>query len=259
MSKRILLVGEAPFVDVLLDLCEVKGFKVDMHYVEDLDEPENLDKMVKDAGKCDLFIESLNDSKTSKLWLIEGVEPNLKEKTTILTNCLCASATEVASWCENPSRVVGFGLLPPITFPGLVEYVPSMQANFHSAAFAREFFEKIGLEPVRVPDTPGMVRARMVCALINEAALALDRGVASAEDIDTGTRLVLGLPRGPLAWADEIGLDVVLGTLLSLHEYWGEARFHPAPLLRQKVRAGHLGKKTGRGFFIDTALDLDEE
>ncbi|KAB2906069.1 MAG: 3-hydroxybutyryl-CoA dehydrogenase [Anaerolineae bacterium] len=255
MSKRVLLVGEPPFIDTLSNLCTTHGFKLTVYDSADLDDQDILDQMVKDATKCDIFLESLNESSASKLWLIEGVEPNLRENTPILTHALCASATEVASWCELSERVVGYSLLPPVHVPGLVEFAPSMQADFQSVTLAKDFLEKLGLETVRVPDAPGLVRARIVFSLINEAVLALDEKVASAEDIDKALKTATYYPRGPLEWADEIGLDVIMATLTAMRDFWGEERYHPAPLLKQKVRAGQLGKKVGRGFFIEAAME----
>lgn len=251
MNKHIIIAGEAPFVDDLYSLCLAKGYKTDVFHIDDLDQQENLDKLVNDAAQCDIFIESLNESTASKLWLIEGVEVNLKDNALLLTNALCTSATEVASWCTNPRRVVGFGLLPPITPPCPLEFVPPLQAAVQSATQARELFEKLGFEIVRAPDAPGMVRMRLLCTLINEAVFALDQKIASAEEIDIAMQLSCHLPRGPLAWADELGLDVVLGVLVGMYDFWGEERYRPAPLLKQKVQARHLGKKVGRGFFVD--------
>jgi len=254
MSKHVVLTGEVPYIDSLSELARSKGYHAEVYYVDELDDQETLDRLVNSASQCDVFIESLNESTASKLWLIEGVEANLRPNTPLLTNALCANATEVASWCANPRRVIGFGMIPPIKTPGMVEFVPALQADLPSATLAREFFERMGLEAVRVPDTPGLVRARMICSLINEAVFALDQKIASAEDIDTAMRLSCSMPQGPLAWADEIGLDVVLGTLMGMYEFWGEERYRPAPLLKQKVRARHLGKKTGRGFYVDPLL-----
>ena len=251
MSKHVIIAGEAPYIEILSGFCTAKGLKVDTFRIDELDDQDTLDKLVDDAAKCDVFIESLNESVASKMWLVEGIEINLKDQTPVLTNALCASTTEVASWCENPRRVIGFGLLPPLKAPGKIEFAPALQADIQSATAAREFLEKLGFEIVRVPDTPGLVRGRLLFTLINEAVFALDEKLASAKDIDTALQHACKLPRGPLAWADEIGLDIVLGTLLGMYDFWGEERYRPSPLLKQKVRAAHLGKKTGQGFFVD--------
>lgn len=254
MSKHVIIAGEAPFIDFLYVQCLSKGFQTEIYYVDDLDTQENLDKLVLQSAQCDIFIESLNESAGSKAWLIEGIETNLKPSALVLSNALCASPTEVASWCENPRRLVGFGLIPPFKNPAPLEFVPALQTDVQIASQAREFLSRLGFEAVRAPDTPGMIRARLLCTLINEAIFALDQKVASAEDIDTAMKLSHNLPQGPLAWADEIGLDVVLGILTGLYDFWGEERYRPAPLLKQKVRARHLGKKVGRGFYTDPTV-----
>lgn len=254
MSKHVIIAGEAPFVDHLYSLCVQRNFQTEIYYIDDLDLQENLDKLVTQAALCDIFIESINESAGSKVWLIEGVEANMKPNALLLSNVLCASATEVASWCENPRRVIGFGLIPPFKTPAPIEFVPALQTEIAYATQAKEFFTRLGFEAIRAPDTPGLVRARLVCTLINEAVFTLDQKIASADDIDTAMKLSHKLPQGPLTWADEIGLDVVLGILTGMYDFWGEERYRPAPLLKQKVRARHLGKKVGRGFFGDPTV-----
>lgn len=253
MSKRVLIVGQPPLIGDIAALCHKAKFKeVSVFDVDDLDEQEILDEMVQAAVRCDVFIESLNDTPANKLWLIEGVEINLKDDALLLTHPLCVSATEVASWCTQPERVIGYGLLPPLDEDmRMVEFAPALQADHQRAAAAREMWTRLGFEAVRVPDAPGLVRARIVCNLINEASFALDQKIARAEDIDKALKHGAGYPRGPLAWADEIGLDVVLGTLIGLQNFYGDDRYRPSPLLKQKVWAGQLGKRVGRGFFDD--------
>ena len=246
---RVLIVGEVPFVDLLAGLCLARSHKVDLFVADDLEDQAVLDRMVRAAGRCHVAIESLNESQSGKLWLVEGVEANLAADAVLLVSALAASATEVASWTEHPERVVGYGLLPPIAATGMVEFAPALQTDFEMAARARRFWEDLGFEVVRVPDLPGLVRPRMVCSLINEAVRTMAEHNLSVEAMDTALRLGLNHPRGPLTWADEIGLDVVVGTLEGLLRTWGEERYRPAPQLRQRVFAGHLGKKTGRGFY----------
>lgn len=251
---RVLIVGEVPFVDTLAGLCRARDHKVDLFLADDLQEQTALDKMVHAATRCQLAIESLNESQPAKLWLVEGVEVNLPPEVPLLVSAMSASATEIASWTDHPARVVGYGLLPPIAVTGMVEFAPALQTDFEMAARARRFWEDLGFEVVRVPDSAGLVRARIVCSLVNEAVRVMAATGVTVEELDLALQLGMDAPRGPLAWADEIGLDVVLGTLEGLLRYWGHERYRPAPLLRQKVYAGHLGKKTGRGFYKYEAL-----
>jgi len=246
---RVLIVGEVPFVDTLAGLCRAKNFKVDLFLSDDLHEQEPLDNMVRAATRCQVAIESLNESQSAKLWLIEGLEANLPADSLLLVSALAASATEIASWTNEPGRVIGYGLLPPIAVSGLVEFAPALQTDFEMAARARRFWEEVGFGVVRVPDGVGLVRPRVVCSIINETIRTMTENGLSVEDVDNAMVSGMNYPRGPLSWADEIGLDVVLGTLEGLLRYWGEERYRPAPLLRQKVYAGQLGRKTGRGFY----------
>ncbi|WP_162909185.1 3-hydroxyacyl-CoA dehydrogenase family protein [Aggregatilinea lenta] len=246
---RVLIVGEVPFVDTLAGLCRAKSHKVDLFLSQDLEAQGTLDAMVKAATRAQIAIESLNESQSAKMWLVEGIEANLPPESPMLVSALAASATEIASWAEYPSRVVGYGLLPPVATAGLVEFAPALQTDFETATLARRFWEELGFEAVRVPDTSGLVRARIVCNLINEAVFTLAASGNSVEDIDTAMRLGMNFPRGPLSWADEIGLDVVAGVLDGLLRTYGDERYRPAPLLRQKIFAGQVGKKAGKGFY----------
>lgn len=246
---RVVIVGEVPFVDTLAGLCRAKNHKVDLFLSQDLEDQETLDSMVRAATRAQIAIESLNESQSAKMWLVEGVEANIPPDTPLLVSALAASATEIASWTEYPNRVVGYGLLPPIAASGLVEFAPALQTDFDTATAARRFWEELGFEAVRVPDTIGLVRARMVCAVINEAVYTLAASGNSVEDIDTAMQLGMNFPRGPLSWADGIGLDIVTGVLEGMLRVYGDERYRPAPLLRQKVYAGQLGKKTGKGFY----------
>lgn len=247
---RVVIVGEIPFVDTLAGLCRAKGHRVDLFLSDELENQDVLDKMVRAATRCQLAIESLNESQPGKLWLVEGLEGNMPASATLCVSALAASATEIASWTEHPDRVVGYGLLPPISTSGLVEFAPALQSAFEHVTLARRFWEGLEFGVVRVPDAPGLVRPRIVCGLINQAVRLLVSTGISGEDLDTAMTHGMNYPYGPLTWADEIGLDVVVGTLEALERYTGESRYHPAPLLRQKVFAGHLGKKTGRGIYV---------
>lgn len=256
---RVLIVGEVPFVDTLAGLCRAKNHRVDLFIADELDDQETLDQMVRAATRCQVALESLNESQSGKLWLIEGVEANMPDGALLLVSALAASATEIASWVETPSRVCGYGLLPPVAITGLVEFAPALQTDFETALRARRFWEGLGYEVVRVPDAPGLVRPRIVCHLINAAVQTLTETGLSVEEVDLALTHGLNHPRGPLAWADEIGLDVVVGTLEALHRFHGDPRYHPAPLLRQKVYAGQVGKRAGRGFYVyDDGAPLTE-
>ncbi len=167
----------------------------------------------------------------------------------ILTSALATSATQAASWVARPERVVGFGFVPPIAGGGLVEVAAALQTSEAALSQAELFWRGLGQEPIFVADGPGLVRARVVCCLINEAAGLLLEGVATATDIDRAMRLGTNYPYGPLAWGDLMGLDAVLGVMTGLFNEWGDDRYRPSPMLRRLVAAGRLGVKTGQGFY----------
>jgi 3-hydroxybutyryl-CoA dehydrogenase len=150
---------------------------------------------------------------------------------------------------DDEGGAVGFYMLPPLTEGPLVELTRGAATTDASATAAEDMFRSGGLHVEWVDDAPGLVLGRIVCQVINEAAFALQKGVGAAEDIDTAMRLGFNYPRGPLEWADAIGLDHVLSVLDALHDELGEERYRAAPLLRRMVAEGRLGRLTGEGFF----------
>jgi 3-hydroxybutyryl-CoA dehydrogenase len=160
---------------------------------------------------------------------------------------LCAKGSLGA--LDPEGSAVGFHVLGPLASAGLVELTRSETSSPLAAARAERFFAALGKHVAWVGDAPGLVLGRIVCQVINESAFALGEGVGTAPDIDTGMVLGLSHPRGPLEWADAIGLDHVLTVLSALCEEYREERYRPAPALRRLVQAGHTGRETGAGFF----------
>jgi 3-hydroxybutyryl-CoA dehydrogenase len=163
------------------------------------------------------------------------------------TMILCAAGSLAA--LDPGGNAVGFHLLPPLGQSGLVELTRGPDSADSAASAAERFFTTLGKHTAWVGDAPGLVLGRMICAVVNEAAFALGEGVGSAEDIDAGMIYGLNYPRGPLAWADEIGLDLVYAVVEGLREELGGERYRPAPELRRRVLSGRLGRQTGEGFF----------
>lgn len=160
---------------------------------------------------------------------------------------LCAGGTLAA--LDAGGSAAGFHFVGPLQRVGLVELTRTGGTSPLAAARAQHFFESLGKHVAWVGDAPGLVLGRIVCQLVNECAFALGEGVGSAEDIDQGMVLGLNHPRGPLAWADEIGLDHVLAVLDALHAHYREERYRAAPTLRTLLAEGRLGKQAGAGFF----------
>ncbi|HEY1835176.1 MAG TPA: 3-hydroxyacyl-CoA dehydrogenase [Solirubrobacteraceae bacterium] len=160
---------------------------------------------------------------------------------------LCAEGS--LSRLDPAGSAVGFHVVAPLREAGLVELTRSDSSSPLAAARAEHLFNSLGKHVAWVGDGPGLVLGRIVCQLVNECAFALGEGVGGAGDIDTGMLLGLSHPRGPLAWADQIGLDHVLAVLDALCEEYREDRYRPAPELVKRVRAGRIGRRSGGGFF----------
>jgi 3-hydroxybutyryl-CoA dehydrogenase len=160
---------------------------------------------------------------------------------------LCAAGS--LGSLDPGGSAVGFHVLPPLGKASLVELTRTDQSSPGAAARAERFFGALGKHVAWVDDAPGLVLGRIVCQVINECAFALGEGVGSASDIDTGMVLGLSHPRGPLEWADEIGLEHVLAVLGALGEEYREERYRPAPALRRLAQSGRMGRAAGAGFF----------
>jgi 3-hydroxybutyryl-CoA dehydrogenase len=165
------------------------------------------------------------------------------------TNTSSISITGLATATDRPAKFIGLHFFSPVPIMNLIEIIRGLETDdaTHEAcvAFARE----LGKQVIESRDMPGFLVNRMLAPFINEAVFALMEGTGSAEDIDTGARLGLSHPMGPLELADFVGNDVMLGVLDVLHRGFGDPKFRAAPLLRQMVSAGHLGRKTRRGFY----------
>ena len=246
---KLIIAGELPFIDEIGTLCLQAGHDAHIFLVEDFIGALESGYEMDNLADADIVIECHNESAATKHELLLALSSVVSPQTLILSSVLPVSATQAAAWVTNPSRLVGFGLLPPIPEKGLVELAPALQTGNSALADAALFWQGLQQEPVMVADGPGLVRARTVCCLINEAAGVLMEGIATAADIDKAMQLGTNYPHGPLAWADHIGLDAVLGVMTGLFAEWGDDRYRPSPLLKRMVLAGKLGKKTGEGFY----------
>lgn len=197
---------------------------------------ETFTRLCKEAGhaadpsaRLDIAFDLHLADKVAKRAFVEGATADV-----VLTAAVPCSATEAASWSPRPDRVVG---ISPI-FGNMIELAPALQTSPDSLERAETFLRSLNLEVARVADGPGLARLRVLCCLINEAASAAADGVASPANIDTAMKLGANYPRGPLEWADSLGLDVVLAVLRALQADYGEDRYRPSPLLIRKVLAG---------------------
>lgn len=242
---RVVVAGEQPLAEELVQLCVDAGHETSLYLVETLAEAQRAHQLAEEASLADAALECHNESKAAKRRLIELLDG----AQALYVSALACSATEAASWVMRSTAVTGWGALPPLVKGGLMEVAPALQSTDQAVEGAKSFWTGLGLRPTFVADGPGLVRARIICALVNEAATTLMEGVAAPADIDTAMKLGTNYPRGPLEWGDLIGLDVVLGVMRGLQEEFGEDRYRPCPLLARYVLAGRLGQKTGQGFF----------
>ncbi len=246
---NIVIIGDTPFLEEIAGLCNRAGHVVRaLHVSTILGDWSDLE-YATDLLSADVVIEACHRSKHTRRQLVSFVETVYPPDTLLLVSALTASTTEIASWTRTPRRVVGYGLLPPLADSGMVELAAGLNTGDEAMQRVAAFWRTVGYEAAVVADGPGLVRGRLIACIINEAAGALHDGVASAADIDTAMKLGTNYPHGPLAWADYLGLDVVLGIMTGLYEEWGEDRYRPAPLLRRMVLAGRLGKKARHGFY----------
>ncbi|MFQ5905061.1 MAG: 3-hydroxyacyl-CoA dehydrogenase family protein [bacterium] len=201
---------------------------------------------VRDA---DLVVEAVPEDMELKKKVFAELDSVCKKEAILASNTSSMSITDIAQATGRPENVVGMHFMNPVPMMALVELVKGKSTSEDTIAIVRETSEKLGKTPVLVSDSPGFVANRLLMPMINEAAWCLQESVAQAEDIDTVMKLGMNHPMGPLALADLIGLDVCKSILEVMHEGFGDEKYAPCPLLAKKVKDGHLGRKTGKGFY----------
>jgi 3-hydroxybutyryl-CoA dehydrogenase len=204
---------------------------------------------LKELSDCDLVIEAAPENSKLKKDIYKELDGICNPDTIIATNTSSISITDLASSISKPERFIGMHFMNPVPRMKLVEIIRGLNTSEQTATEIRELTVKMGKVPVMVDDSPGFVSNRILMPMINEAAFCLMEGVASKEDIDTVMKLGTNHPMGPLEVADLIGLDICLSIMEVLHEDFKDSKYRPCPLLRKMVRAGRLGRKTGRGFY----------
>lgn len=200
------------------------------------------------VSDCDLVIEAVSEQLAIKQKVFQDVAEVVAEDAIIASNTSSISISALAASVPGSHRVAGMHFFNPVPVLKLVEVVRGLQTSDETVNRIRGLAERMGKTPVDVADAPGFVANRLLLPMINEAIFCLADGVASAEDIDIVMKLGAAHPMGPLALADMIGLDVCLAIMEVLQQQFGDDKYRAAPLLRQMVAAGRLGRKSGQGF-----------
>ena len=200
-------------------------------------------------ANCDLVIEAATENEDLKLKILKELGAVLSPRALMATNTSSISITKLATATDRPDRFIGMHFFNPVPVMALLELIRGLQTSDDTLVKAEAFAKRVGKVPITARNSPGFAVNRILCPMINEAIFALQEGIASAEEIDAGMKLGCNHPIGPLALADLVGLDTMLSVMEVFYKGFNDPKYRPAPLLREMVDAGHLGRKTGQGFY----------
>lgn len=277
--ERIGVVGAGQMGAGIAQVAAVAGYDVVLNDIEDrflergmdgirksLDRFVSKDKMTAEArdsalGRIrsttdvgamkdrDLVVEAIVEDAETKKALFRRLDEVVPKTAILASNTSSIPITELAAVTSRPAQFIGMHFMNPVPVMQLVEMIRGEDTSDATADAVRAAAEAMGKTVAEVNDFPGFVSNRVLMPMINEAVYCLYEGVGTPESIDTVMRLGMNHPMGPLALADLIGLDTCLSILEVLHDGFGDPKYRPCPLLRRKVQAGHLGRKSGRGFY----------
>src|SRR5919197_1058989 len=198
---------------------------------------------------CDLVIEAATENEDLKVKILKDLCPKLRPQALLATNTSSISITKLAAATDRPDRFIGMHFFNPVPVMALLELIRGLQTSDDTHAKALDFAKRVGKVAITAKNSPGFAVNRILCPMINEAIFALQEGIASAEEIEAGMKLGCNHPIGPLALADLIGLDTMLSVMEVFYTGFNDPKYRPAPLLKEMVDAGRLGRKSGRGFY----------
>lgn len=199
--------------------------------------------------KADLVIEAATENFDLKRMIFIELDEKTQPNAILASNTSSISLTKLSAATKRPDKVIGMHFMNPVPLMKLVEIIRGLDTSDETAEVVIKVSQQMGKVPVEAKDSPGFISNRILCPMLNEAIFTLQEGVGTPEAIDEVMKLGMNHPLGPLALADLIGLDVVLSVMEVLQADLGEDKYRPAYLLRKMVAAGHLGQKTGRGFY----------
>jgi|AGTN01.2.fsa_nt_gi 3-hydroxyacyl-CoA dehydrogenase len=209
----------------------------------------NYTDSLQSAASCDFVIEAILEDLDVKHEFFKKLDEICPKGTIFASNTSSLPITSLAAVTSRPTQFIGMHFFSPAHIMKLVEIIPCMDTSDETIKKVRTFGEQLGKTIIKSKDFPGFITTRLGMVLINEAAYSLMEGLSTPAEIDQGMTLGYNHPMGPLALADFVGLDVVLHATEIMHEGFGDPKYRPCPLIRQLVTAGHLGRKTGKGFF----------
>ena len=207
-------------------------------------------KKIEDIVSGDFILECVNEDLEVKKGVFKQLDKLCKPGTVLASNTSSISITNIASATKRPESVIGIHFMNPVRIINLVEIIPGFLTTQETVEMVKTLLKKFNKKHVVARDFPGFMLNRMLLPMINEAICLLYEGAGSVESIDKVMKLGLNLRMGPLELADMLGLEVVLAVAEEMYKGFSDAKYKPCPLLKKYVAAGHLGKKTGRGFYI---------